>query len=34
MYETEDENNSTLLFDLKQQVRELFNLEDKVLTQD
>jgi phenylalanine-4-hydroxylase len=30
MYETEDDNNSTLLFDLKQQIRELYNLEDKV----
>jgi hypothetical protein len=34
MYETEDDNNSTLLLDLKQQVRELYNLEDKVLAQD
>jgi hypothetical protein len=34
MYETEDDNNSTLLFDLKQQIRELYNLEDKVLARD
>jgi hypothetical protein len=33
-FETEDDNNSTLLFDLKQQVRELYNLEDKVLARD
>jgi hypothetical protein len=34
MFENEDENNSTLLFDLKHQVRELYNLEDKVLARD
>jgi hypothetical protein len=26
MFETEEDNNSTQLFDLKQQVRELYNL--------
>jgi hypothetical protein len=34
IYETEDDNNSTLLFDLKQQVRALYNLEEKVLARD
>jgi hypothetical protein len=34
IYETENDNNSTLLFDLKQQIRELYNLEEKVLAQD
>jgi hypothetical protein len=34
IYETKDNNNSTQLFDVKQQVRELYNLEDKVLARD
>jgi hypothetical protein len=34
MIETEDDNNSTLLFDLKQPLREFYNLEDKVLARD
>jgi hypothetical protein len=34
IFETKDENNGTLLFDLKQQARELYNLEDKVLARD
>jgi hypothetical protein len=34
IYKTEDDNNSTLLFNLKQQVRKLYNLEDKVLARD
>jgi hypothetical protein len=34
IFESKDENNSTLLFDLKQQVRELYKLEDKVLARD
>jgi hypothetical protein len=34
MFETKEDNNSTLLFDLKQQVRELYNLGDKIITRD